>query len=71
MEKYSVLITDHEAGITVYEFVMAENPDAAYRAAMVQYLESYEGQKSEMLKPENWPTHSLELVLAGHLPSLH
>lgn len=71
MKKYSVLITDHEAGITVYEFVMAANPNGAYRAAMLQYLESYEGQTSEGLKPENWPTHTLELVLAGHLPSLH
>lgn len=71
MKKYSVLITDHDASITAYEFVMAANPEAAYHAAMVQHLESYEGITSEMLKPENWPTHSLELVLAGHLPSLH
>jgi len=71
LNKYSVLFTDHDQGVSVYEFVEAANPEAAYKAAMVQWLESFEGQDPEQLKPENWPSHTFELVIAGHVPSLH
>lgn len=63
MHKYSVLITDHEAGLTIYEFCEATDPAHAVAVSMRQYYED--------LHPQDYPTHTVELVIAGHHTSLH